>query len=90
MTKQLTIPEGIKIQQNQLAEWKTVLTPEAFAYVEAECKRQNEELIQRDKEVRKLKYQPASCMVTGYDVWRGESINAYINNMAMNGGKPRE
>lgn len=89
----LSIEEGLKIQQQHLDYWKTVLTPEAHGYLMAEAKRQNEELAaenaRREKNNTKVR-RFVDPILDGYDVWRGSSMDEFIGNMAMNGGKPRE
>jgi hypothetical protein len=41
MAKKLTVGEGIRIQQIQLSEWKTILYPEAYAALEEYATRNN-------------------------------------------------
>jgi hypothetical protein len=44
-TLDFTIEHGIKVQQAQLNEWKTVLTPEAYAALEEYAIRDNDKAV---------------------------------------------
>jgi hypothetical protein len=41
MAKKLTVGEGIRIQQAQLSEWKTILYPETYTALEEYATRNN-------------------------------------------------
>ena len=45
MNYTFTVEQGIKVQQAHLNEWKTILTPEAYAALEEYATRDNDEAV---------------------------------------------
>ena len=56
---------GIKIQTKQIADWGRLLKPVVLSDVKAEAQRRNENLPDE---------------ASGYDVWRGTSIETFVIN----------
>lgn len=63
----LSQAEGLAIQTNNLAQWEAVLKPEIYVQLKAEAERQNG-LMNRH--------------TSGYDVWRGQSLDSFIVNLS--------
>jgi hypothetical protein len=59
------IEDGMAIQANNLRSWKVRLNKRCYDLVAAECKRQN----------------ALPGKKTGYDVYRGNSIDTFIHNI---------
>lgn len=60
--------DGIKIQQDQIRRWKSVLTPAAIEAIEQKAKEMNAKLGRLD---------------SGHVVWRGQCIVEFIRNELM-------
>lgn len=67
-SKPFTLADGIEVQAAQLADWKRVLAPLAYARLEQWCIAENAKLDEH------------SC---GYDVTRGTHLYEYIANVLM-------
>lgn len=68
MQQPFTVAAGIEIQQEYLYRWKTVLKPEVFQRLRAHVSLENQSLNEGSD---------------GYDVFRGNDLNAYVFNHLM-------
>lgn len=70
--KPFTVADAIKIQNQQLAEWKTVLKPEKFDLLQQHATMMNAEIISTE-----------GISSIGYNVFRGQEIDMFIYNTLM-------
>jgi len=70
--KVFTVADAIKIQQQQLLQWKSVLKPEKYDLLQQHATEMNKEIIDTVGELSK-----------GYNVFRGQEIDMFIYNTLM-------
>lgn len=62
----MTVIHGLKIQNQQLAQWKKVLKAAVYRRLYCEAKTHNSKM---------------EAGATGYDVWRGSDLDQFIANV---------